>query len=69
MNNDNYNYDDHDDYLSKEAKVLIGYDFYTKEEVYSTDDYVKDKDGNLYLKENYIQANLDTNGEFISNEE
>ena len=67
--NDNYNSNDQDDYLFNEEKVLIGYDFYTKDEIWSTDDYIRDKNGDLYLRENYLQANLDTDGNFIVDKE
>ena len=67
--NDNYNSNDQDDYLFQEEKVLIGYDSYTKEEIWSTDSYIRDKNGDLYLRENYLQANLDTDGNFIVDKE
>lgn len=50
--------------------VLIGYCTYNKQEIFSDDDYIRDNRGNLYLRENYIQASLGTNGEIINpNEE
>lgn len=66
---DNYNHDNQDDYLTQEKPQLIGYDFYTKEEIYSSDNYVRDAKGNLYLRENFLQANLGTDGKLIDTEE
>ena len=52
----------------KIERVLVGYDFYTKEEIYDNDDYLTYK-GHLYLRENYLQASLDIDGNFIDPEE
>lgn len=58
---------DTDDNIDKGK--LIGYDFYNKSAIYETDDYVRYR-GELYLKENFIQSQLDGHGNVIDvNEE
>jgi hypothetical protein len=57
-----------DSKIVKQDKQLVGYDFYTKEEIYEGDDYLTYK-GHLYLRDNYLQASLNVDGNFIDPEE
>ena len=49
----------------KEESPIIGWCTYSKDQIRENDDYLRDKNGNLYLKENYLQANLGLDGNLI----
>ena len=57
-----------DSKIVKQEKQLIGYCAYNKEEIHEGDDIVIHK-GKMYLRENFIQASLGTQGEIIDPEE
>jgi len=60
-------YDDNK-YEGSTEKFLIGYDNYTKEEIWDDDDYITYK-GKIYLRENFLQACTGLGGEFIDPDE
>ena len=64
---------DERDFYEDEVKVespIIGWCSYSKEPIHENDDYVRDNHGNLYLRENFLQANLGLDGNLIDpNEE
>ena len=53
---------------SKIERVFVGYDFYDKSEVWSDEDHLFYK-GHLYHRENFLQASLDIDGNFVDPEQ
>ena len=54
--------------IVKQERQIIGYCFYSKDEIRDGDDFLMYK-GHMYLKDNFLQASLGLDGEIIDAEE
>jgi hypothetical protein len=66
MNDERDLYGDNEPRTSE--RILVGYCGYSKDPIYEDDDYLEYR-GVLYLRENFVQMNLDTDGNVVHEED